>query len=186
VINQNKTQKQTTNFNIHCHKTYITIPKRRDESIAGESWTKARLKSSRANSKSCHPCLVWTHFLLWGWFHSLYAALLGRYPTVLGPLTLWGLQHNDTSLSHLCAMASLDFLPFGGLHARTALMQIICPLSWRKFPQPLYSCILHDCNSDTRGRHCLAQLRGGWSLTSLNYTRSSFPLLCLLSVQLLF
>lgn len=78
------------------------------------------------------------------WFHSLYAALLSTYATVLSSPISWGLQfHNFT-------MASWGFLPPRGLHTGaplpcTAWSQL--QLSETGEEESQHSCILHPTST---------------------------------------
>ena len=95
--------------NLWWHRMYITIPKWEKGRIVRRSWVKARPKTGCANSKLCISILMWKHssyfqllsalltttyFSLLGWFHSLLAALLSRYPMALASPASWGLQGN--------------------------------------------------------------------------------------------
>lgn len=79
--------KMQTTCNIQWHRLYITIW---NGSIVRKFWTKARLKTSRAEFIFCISvsdvrvvCRAAAHFFLLGWLHMWSEALLGMYPTTL-------------------------------------------------------------------------------------------------------
>jgi hypothetical protein len=96
-------------------RIYITIPKCHGEEILDQSKTESQLgklwtphlhvwcQSALQISNCFHPYwllladLAFTskkNFILLGWFYSLLAAFLGRYPMALTSLTSWGIQSN--------------------------------------------------------------------------------------------
>lgn len=84
---------------LQLHKIYITIPKCPNEETLDQSKTKHQPSKLQTTS----PCLMSdlqllsyllaaTNYFLLGWFRSLLAAFLNRYPTALASGTSWGLQ----------------------------------------------------------------------------------------------
>ena len=83
---------------------------------------------------------------LLGWFHSLYIALLGKYPTALGPLTFWGLQQQISQGLQAGSPLPLAYPPWVNLGG-----QFLNPVSYVSFMA---------LKSEPHGQHC--QVSAAW------------------------
>ena len=112
-----------------------------------------------------------THASFLGWFHSLFAALLGRYIRGLLCSTSWGLQHNLGFTS----IALCDVLVSYMQGHTPGLSDPLWPLG--KILQPLYIYVL--CDSKTKTMWIIfprMAANSEWPLLLLNYICSSFKI----------